>query len=298
MPNTTSSSEQLWNIIRLLTWTTSYFKSHHIDSPRADAEILLAHTLNCRRIDLYLRYDQPLSQDELAIYKALIKRRLGREPVAYIVGQKAFWSFDLTVSPQVLIPRPETECLVELALAQLPEGAAPAPLRVLELGTGTGAIILSLAHERPGHQFIATDVSTHALQIARGNAARYELANKVDFICSDWFGAIKHDQPVIDLIVSNPPYIPTEEIPKLQPEISLHEPPLALDGGRDGLGILKRILQEASCYLRSGGMLFIEIGSNQRKALEGCLEDMTSYACFQFYKDHSDQDRILKAIRK
>jgi release factor glutamine methyltransferase len=218
--------------------------------------------------------------------------------VAYIVGQKGFWSFDLSVSPDVLVPRPETECLVELALTQLPESGISGPLRVLELGTGTGAIAIALALERPGHQIIATDVSMQALQIARKNADRYELNDKIDLVCADWFETFSVKRPFLDLIIANPPYIPTAEIQQLQPEIAFYEPRLALDGGMDGLDILQHILKEAVHYLRPGGALMMEMGSDQRQALGSFMKDLLAYSSFQFFKDYSDRNRILKAVIK
>jgi release factor glutamine methyltransferase len=298
MPNTTSSNDQPWTVLKLISWTTSYFKSHQIDSPRTDAEILLAHVLNCRRIDLYLRYDQPLSVVELNAYKSLIKRRRHREPVAYIVGQKGFWSFDLRVSPDVLVPRPETECVVESALDQLPETRGASALRVLELGTGTGAIILALAIERPGHCFVATDISLDALRVARANADKLGVSDNINFCCTNWFEAFSDKRSVFDLIIANPPYIPTAQIDLLQPEIVQYEPRQALDGGIEGLDFLRHILKEAIRYLRSGGALTLEMGSDQRQALKDYMKSLPDYSHVQFYRDYSDQDRIIQAIKK
>ena len=156
-----------WTIIKLVQWATTYFDTHEIDSPRTTAEILLSHALNSRRIDLYLRFDQPLTTDELQHFKALIKRRVNHEPVAYILGRKEFWSMDLRVTREVLIPRPETECLVEKSLEILAAGSIVKSKRILELGTGCGAFILALASENPRHAYWATDISKNAIRIAR-----------------------------------------------------------------------------------------------------------------------------------
>ena len=168
-----------WTILKLLGWTTAYFQSKSIDSPRADAEILLAHALNVKRIDLYLQHDQPIFGRELSRYRSMITRRVAREPVAYIVGAKEFWSMEFSVSSHVLIPRPETEILVQEALSLLGEPAgsseAFAPSLVLEIGTGSGAVILALAKERPGHRFFASDLSLAAIKIAKRNAAEHHL---------------------------------------------------------------------------------------------------------------------------
>ena len=158
-----------WTLIKLIQWATGYFDSHHIDSPRATAEILLAHVIHAKRIDLYLRFDQPLNSDELYRFKALIKRRTNREPVAYIVGHKEFWSMDLEVNRNVLIPRPETECLVERALESLAAGPNPGRKSILELGTGCGAVVLALASENSRHSYVGTDISSDAVRVARRN---------------------------------------------------------------------------------------------------------------------------------
>jgi len=159
-----------WTIIKILQWTTSYFRSNEIDSPRSTAEILLAHTLGLKRIDLYLRYDQPLVRSELNSFRVLIKRRINREPVAYIVGIKEFWNMELSVAGDVLIPRPETECLVEEALSALSKDSFYSPKRVLEVGTGSGAIILALALEEPDHDYFASDISVKAVFASFKNA--------------------------------------------------------------------------------------------------------------------------------
>ena len=161
-----SNRERQWTILSLIQWTTSYFKSHHIENPRADAEILLAHALNLERIDLYLRYDQPLNHGELSRFKILIKRRIQREPIAYITGTKEFWSLDFHVTTDVLIPRPETECLVEKALVGL---SGENRLNILELGTGSGAITIALASEKPNHHYMASDQSMYAARLAMEN---------------------------------------------------------------------------------------------------------------------------------
>lgn len=286
-----------WTILKLLAWTTSYFKSHGIQSPRADAEILLAHTLASERIALYTHHDQPLNPDELRRFKAVIKRRAAREPVAYIVGRKGFWSLELAVTPAVLIPRPETECLVEKALEFLPCDAAANPRRVLELGTGSGAIILTLAKERPAHRFYALDRSVAALTVARMNARRAGLFGRVCFWAADWLDALRPGGPQFDLIVSNPPYIRAGDIAGLQPEIGRFEPRQALDGGPDGLQDLRRIIRQAPAFLTPGGRLLLEIGWDQAKALEVVAADCGLYDETTVFQDYSGLDRVLQLIK-
>ena len=222
MQNQPKSKDPEWTILKLLKWTTSYFKSHNVDSPRATAEILLAHVLKRKRIDLYLRYDQPLYSNELSQFRALIKRRIKKEPVAYIVGFKEFWSMDFAVTEDVLIPRPETERLVEAALGLLLEYSSSdsnqKPGQILELGTGCGAVILALASLRPKHLFFASDRSIKAVGLAKKNAKHHGLDRAINFFCADWFRPLNDERHQFDMIISNPPYIPTWVIGQLQPE--------------------------------------------------------------------------------
>lgn len=290
------TSAPSWTISKLLKWTTDFFAGHGIDAPRCDAEILLSHVLQVRRIDLYLRYDQPLNVDELARFKGLIKRRVRREPVAYIVGRRGFWSLDLAVSPAVLIPRPETERLVEESLKYL--GSAGPPRRVLELGTGSGAVILALAQEQPRHFFCAVDRSAAALRIAAANAAAVQAAGRVHFFCGDWLSALSPRAPAWDLVASNPPYIASADIAALQPEIRSYEPRPALDGGPSGTRALAHIIRQGHRYLTSGGMLLLEIGADQKPALLPLIEAAGAYGRIRFEPDYAGRDRILVLQKK
>ena len=287
-------SDSQWTILDLIQWTTAYFKSHEIDSPRLTVELLLAHALGVERIELYTRFDQPLSAEELAGFKQLIKRRLKREPVAYILGQKDFWDISLTVDPSVLIPRPETELLVERALDLIPKHSDGAIHRILELGTGSGAIILSLAAARPGHLFYASDADAAALAVARKNAADNQLADQVNFFAGSWFAPI-HSDIKFDLIVSNPPYIPGPEIAGLAPEICRYEPGRALDGGADGLSCIRRIVHAAPAYLCVGGHLMLEIGNEQRGAIKNLIEQTDGMHFVQCVPDYAGYDRVVVA---
>jgi release factor glutamine methyltransferase len=298
MQNQTKRRLPEWTIIKLLQWATTYFGNHDIDSPRATAEILLAHVLNTRRIDLYLRYDQPLIPAELERFKALIKRRLNREPVAYILGSKEFWSMDLQITRDVLIPRPETECLVEKALESLALDSNPESKLILELGTGCGAVILALASENPRHAYWATDISINAIRIARQNARQNDLNGKVDFIVGDWFAPLRSKQGLFDLIVSNPPYIKSEDLNRLQPEIHAYEPLLALDGAADGLHCLRHIIQSAYFFLNPGGVIILEMGHDQKEPLKQMIAECGQYEEIDFYQDYSGYDRILQMKKK
>lgn len=286
-----------WTILATLQWTADFFKKHSIESPRAAAEILLAHSLGCRRLDLYLRYDQPLNDEELKRFKVLIKRRLGREPIAYIVGEKEFWSLDFKVNRSVLIPRPETEGLVEAALDHLAAlekktGTGAPACRILELGTGSGAVITSLAHERPRHTYWATELSLPTLELACENARRHLPENAVRFLAGQWFAALNPAKSHFDLILSNPPYIPSNDIANLAPEIYHHEPRLALNGGPDGLRDLDHLIENAPGYLTPGGVLLLEIGWDQYHAVAEHGRRTGAYEHIEVRKDHAGLDRI------
>lgn len=277
----------------ILSRTESYFKERFIDSPRLTAEILLAHSLDVRRLDLYLQYDRPLLENELSDYKVLIRRRIQHEPVAYIIGEKGFFESDFDVARGVLIPRPETEILVEEALKIVSHDSFDSRIgKVLDLGTGSGAIIISLAKAAPRHLYMANDISLSALEIAKKNACRI-AGNKICFFAGDWFSTLKNE-PKFDLIVSNPPYIPLADIRSLAPEIREHEPRLALDGGDDGLFCFRAILKDAHRYLVPGGILLFEIGFDQKEGLEKLFKSNPEYESIEFIKDLSGHNRVAK----
>lgn len=288
---------QRWTILKLLQWTVDYFRKKGIDSPRSEAEVLLAHTLGLRRIDLYLRYDQPLDPDELAAFREIVRRRAAREPSQYITGHREFWSLDFDVNPSVLIPRPETEILVEKAVDCILERGYR---RVLEIGTGSGAIIVSIAHEVSILDFcVATDLSYEAITVARRNAVKHNVADRINFVVADLFSAFRDDVS-FDLIVSNPPYVSDEEYKTLPPEIRNHEPAMALlGGGVDGLDKIKSILVEGWQRLSSGGMMLIEIGSNQGDKVTAFFKSMISlrksdsHYRYEIIKDYTGLDRVF-----
>ncbi|QTA88981.1 peptide chain release factor N(5)-glutamine methyltransferase [Desulfonema magnum] len=287
--------EPQWTVRKVLSWTISYFKSHNIENPKSDAAILLAHALNLKRIDVYLQYDKPLCPDELAQFKALIKRRVRREPVAYIVGSKGFWSADLAVTTDVLIPRPETERLVDTALSVLPESEIQ---RILELGTGSGAITIALASERPDCIFFACDRSVKAAELARKNAVNHDVGACVHFFSGDWFSPLNPGLCPFDMIVSNPPYIRTRVISQLEPEIYKYEPMMALDGGTDGLDAVRHIIRSAPAYLVKGGHLLLEIGHDQKDDVRKIAEKCGCYEKIVFVKDYAGHDRVVHMRKK
>ncbi len=290
--------EATWTILKLLSRTSEYFATRDIEHPRTDAEILLAHSLGLRRIDLYVQYDKPLTPEELTRFRELVRRRARREPVAYITGEKEFWSLALKVTPAVLIPRPETECLVEACLSVLSKDEAYGVRRILDLGTGSGAIILALAAERPGDRFIAVDQSDEALSIARENARQHGMDQRIRFLKGDWFSPVDSGEAAFDLIVSNPPYIRRADIETLQQEIRGFEPMAALDGGPDGTDCLAYIIATAPQHLRSSGHLLLEIGCDQRLLLERAVKAAGCYDEVAFLKDYSGHDRVLRLRKK
>lgn len=286
-----------WTILKILQWTTDYFKSRHIDSPRLTAEILLAHALGLNRIDLYTRFDQPLNHEERSVFKGFIKRRTAREPVAYITGCREFFAVDFEVSPDVLIPRPDTEFLVEAALTRIPCQCST-PLRILEIGVGSGAVIVSLAKNRPGHEYLASDISFKALARAACNARKNGVLENIRFFAGDLFGPLNPEAASLDLIASNPPYIASNQLPGLEPEVRQFEPVLALDGGPDGLVIIRRLIDWAPLCLKSGGALMLEIGFDQKERVARMVLDDRRYDGPEFVKDYGGHDRVAIMYKK
>jgi release factor glutamine methyltransferase len=281
-----------WTIIKILSWTESYLKNHSIDSPRLTAEMLLAYCLGAKRLDLYLQYDRPLQANELSSFKALIKRRIQNEPVAYIIGAKGFFESDFKVAKGVLIPRPDTETIVEQALKILNTRQDNSQSKmVLELGTGSGAIIVSLARAIPRHLYFASDISLAALDIAKKNAQKI-VKNKIKFFAGSWLSSLTKSLG-FDLIVSNPPYIPSGDIQNLQSEIRLFEPMIALDGGKDGLDCVRSIIEDAHHYLVPGGTLLLEMGFDQQLGIENILNQYPQYEGIDFIRDLAGHNRVV-----
>lgn len=254
-----------WTPLKLIAWTQDFFAKKGVDAPRLTAELLLAHALSCDRVKLYLDFDKPLGDPELARYRELVRRRADGEPTAYLLGRKEFYGRPFRVDPRVLVPRPETELLLEAALAALPEGG-----RALDLCTGSGCLGISLALERPSAQVLATDVSEDALAVARENAAA--LGAVVEWAAGDLWAAVHAGAGPFDVIVSNPPYVPAKELPGLSREVR-REPCIALDGGEDGLGVLRRIVAGAPSRLSPGGTLCLEMHETHADVLPRlCLD--------------------------
>ena len=282
---------KIWTIGALLQWTQQYFAGKGIDSPRLDAEILLAHVLHKERIYLYAHYDEPLNGEELAAYRAMVKKRADRLSVAHILGTKAFMGLDFKVSEDVLIPRPETEMLVETVVTAA-EGTAPV---IIDIGTGSGAIVLSLLHYLPQATGTGVDISSKALAIAAENGRSLGLDDRVTWIESDLFTQVP--PCTCDWLVSNPPYLTQGDMEQLQPEVR-HDPALALYGGDDGLDFYRRIAADSPSYVKVGGYCAVEIGAGQADDVTAIFCRHGAYDHEQTVKDYGGIDRVLVFSRK
>jgi release factor glutamine methyltransferase len=275
----------------VLEWTTSHLKKHGSDTPRLDAEILLAQARNCQRIQLYTQFEEPLSDAVRAQMRDLVQRRAKHEPVAYLVGQREFFSLSFRVTRDVLIPRPDTETLVMEVLDAIKGHNNP---RVLDMCTGSGCVAIAVAKNNKNVHVTASDLSTAAVAIARENAERHNITDRVKLLESDLFASIPSDVK-FDVIASNPPYVPSAEIDQLDPEVSQHEPRSALDGGPDGLEILRKIIDEAPSRLVPGGLLLLEFTPEQAEALESLTINDGRYDEVTIRKDLAHRPRVLKA---
>ncbi|WP_370850767.1 peptide chain release factor N(5)-glutamine methyltransferase [Megasphaera sp.] len=282
---------KIWTIGALLQWTQQFFAGKGIDSPRLDAEILLAHVLHKERIYLYAHYDEPMNPQELAAYRELVKKRAHRYSVAHILGTQPFMGLDFKVNEDVLIPRPETEMLVESVVAAA-EGTAPS---IVDIGTGSGAIILSLLHYLPQAKGIGVDISPKALAIAAENGKALGLDGRVTWIESDLFTNVP--QGPYDWIVSNPPYLTQHDMEELQPEVR-HDPALALYGGADGLDIYRRLAKESPAFVKRGGHCIVEIGAGQTQDVSAIFTADGAYEHEKTVKDYGGIERVLLFTRK
>ena len=272
----------------VLRETARFFAKRGLQASRLEAELLMAHLLATDRIRLYIDGDRPLTATEISAYKDLIRQRLSGQPLAYITGKKSFLNWEFQITPDVLVPRPETEILVEKVVELCrPLGAG----RLLELGTGSGVIAIALAHYLPDFQIDAVDLSPAALEVAAANAEVHNLTERINFYCGDLFAALTGlDQPVYSGIISNPPYIPTAVIPTLAPEVQ-HEPHQALDGGPSGIEVIARIMAEATAYLSPDGFLALEHGYDQFPAIEK-LAKAAGFTTVLSYQDYSGWPRV------
>lgn len=294
-----SNAPRTWTIGELLTWTTDFFVRKGIDEPRLSAELLLSHALACTRMALYTQYERVPAESQLTAFRENVKKRAEHVPVAYLIGAASFFSLDLLVNRHVLIPRPDTETLVEQIvqrIRQTPGWETPA---LLDVGTGSGCIALALARNLSTAQVVASDLSPEALAVARQNAEKLGLAQRVTFLEGDLFDALAQTSPVpprrFHAIVSNPPYIPTGQIAGLQPEVRDHEPRQALDGGPDGLTVIRRLVSEATAYLLPGGLLGLEVAFDQGPTVAKLLEQSGYLTGVRIARDAAGHQRCVIA---
>ena len=291
------SDTNAWTIGRLLTWTTDYLKQQGAASPRLDAEVLLAAARGCERISLYTAYDQIADEDTRSVFREHVRRRAAGEPVAYLVGHREFFSLSFQVTRDVLIPRPETEHLVIEVLDLLKKRPADeAPARVADVGTGSGAIAVSVAKHAANCRVTALDLSAEALEVARGNADRHRVADRIEFVLSDLLTAIPPAEP-FDLIASNPPYVSESEWDRLPPDVRNYEPRSALVGGPTGSETIARLIPQAAERLRPGGWLLLEISPMTETAVHRLLGQDGHFTALPTVKDLAGLPRVVKAQR-
>jgi release factor glutamine methyltransferase len=287
-------AEQAWTLGALLDWTGKHLAQKGSESPRLDAEVLLAHVVGCKRIDLYgLRHGEEASAEMRQKYKDLIRRRIEGAPVAYLVGRKEFYGFDFAVGPAVLIPRPDTEHLLTEALTEAKKIESP---RIVDVGVGSGCVAVTIAKKLAAADVTAIDISSDALAQAKANADKHGVLNRIRFMLGDLLAPLDRAER-FDVIASNPPYIATEDLPKLPIGVRDYEPRAALDGGPGGYVILERLAEQAPRYLKSGGFLIVEIGAPQEKRARDILQSHAEFRLGPTIFDHSGHPRVLKAQR-
>ncbi|CAN5122955.1 peptide chain release factor N(5)-glutamine methyltransferase [soil metagenome] len=288
---TATSTATVWTIKSLLAWTANYLKDKGIDTPRLEAELLLAHALVCKRIDLIVRYDEEPPETARTVFRELVKRRAEHWPTAYLIGLREFFLLQFEVSPAVLIPRPDTETLLMSVLDNVKGSPS-----ILDLGTGSGILAVSLAHKLKTATVTAVDISPDALDIAKANAKRHGVQDRVTFLHGDLFAPLP-DNVLFDCIVSNPPYVTSSEWATLDEEVREHEPKLALDGGPDGLAFYRRIANDAVKYLKPGGLLCVEIGNTQDESVRTLFDAADGLSVVKSVKDAAGRPRVVIARR-
>jgi release factor glutamine methyltransferase len=288
--NQPAPASQKWTTGALLNWTAKFLADKGSEYPRLDTEVLLAHSLGCRRIDLYTRYEEVATEEARDRFRQLIRRRIEGCPVAYLVGRKEFFALELEVSPAVLIPRPESEFVVMECLRLAKEMPQP---RILDIGTGSGNIAVAVAHQHKGSRLTALEINSEALNIARRNASRHGVFDRIRFLQGDLFAPIPSGER-FDLILSNPPYIPHSDIPQLPAGVRDYEPHLALDGGTDGYGVFDRLIAQAGNWLDPGGYLIVEIGAPQEHQVRQRLAAIPGFQLGPTIYDYSGHPRVVQ----
>jgi len=279
-----------------LSWSIGCLNQAGIDSPRMEAEVLFAGALKLTREEIYSSSERILSESEKKILRNFIGRRSLREPIAHIIERKEFWSLDFKITPNVLIPRPETETLVETILSINSKNSTNSSLNTLEIGTGSGAVAVVMAKEILNCRVTATDYSLEVLAVARLNAEKHGVSDKIDFVQSDLF--LELPIALYDYIVSNPPYIQTSHLKGLMPDVADFEPQNALDGGDDGLDFYRKIIPGSLNYLKKGGLIVLEIGETQAQAITSLFYSEGKYEEINVIQDYSGYDRVVSARKK
>ncbi|MFH1549972.1 MAG: peptide chain release factor N(5)-glutamine methyltransferase [Planctomycetota bacterium] len=291
-------TDESWTIGKLVQWTQGYFSRKGIESPRLDAEILLAHTLGLKRIELYTNYDRPVPEEHRAKFRNLVERRAERCPAAYITGGREFMSLEFRVTPDVLIPRPETEFVVESVL-ELAPGSESADLLIADIGTGSGCICVSLATRLGKSRFLATDISEAALAVARDNAGRHGVAERITFLRGDMLEPLAGGEfrGKINFLLSNPPYVSDEEWRTLMPEVRDYEPKEALLAGGDFLKYYRSLAAGGAEILAPGGCAIVEVGRDRAESVKKIFEENPAFCGTKLVKDYQRIDRIVIAAK-
>lgn len=277
-------------VLELLNMTTNFFEQKGIDSARLNAELLLAEILKCKRLDLYLTFDKPVKDEEVNSYREFVKRRGTREPLQYILGYVEFYGMTFFVNKNVLIPRQETEILIETILNQTDKEAN---LNILDIGTGSGIIAVLLAHYLPNVKIIAIDKSPEAIIIAKKNAETHNVAQRITFLEADVLNSTLKSDEKFDLIVSNPPYVSQKEFSSLQKEITGHEPDFAVTDFSDGLTFYRKIIEISPRYLNENAKVFFEVGAGQSGQVKSIFEE-NNFSSVQIWKDYANIERVIK----
>ncbi|MGB9337450.1 MAG: peptide chain release factor N(5)-glutamine methyltransferase [Candidatus Acidiferrales bacterium] len=284
------------NIRSALREAMALLESASVPSHALAAELLLMHALGRDRTWLYSHSEDEIQPAALEKCHILVGERASGVPTQYLTGKQEFWGLDFEVSPAVLIPRPETEHVIEATLERLGSERKNVPLRIADIGTGSGCIAVALAHELQQAEIVATDISREALEVARRNAARHNVANRIRFIESNLFEALREKSPKFDVIVSNPPYIPLSEAPRLQREVHAHEPPIALFAGEDGRAMYAPLIREAPNHLMPGGLLVLELGHDSLNGVQELIAEIQSWTQVRIKNDLAQIPRVISAM--
>lgn len=279
-------------VLEAINKSTEFLEKKRIESPRANAEQLLAHVLKCKRLDLYLTFDRPLKQDETDIYRDLIVRRGKTEPLQYIIGSVEFYGMEFKVTRSVLIPRPETEILIERILESVDKEGS---IKILDIGTGSGNIAVALAKNLPNSKVTAIDISDDALTVARENSGLNNMNGQISFYKIDFVNDNSLGEEKYDLIASNPPYVSIKDYSELNPELKDHEPKIALTDNDDGLNFYRNICPKAKNLLNEGGKIFFEIGIGQAMEVKNILLN-NGYSSIEIFKDYSNIERVVQGV--